>query len=263
MISGKTKLVAILADPIKQVRTPEFVNAIYKKRGDDLVMVPMHVGEDSLTQVWSSLKIMKNFQGMVVTVPHKTVAASLCDEISEVAKIVGAVNVVRKSKDGRFIGDILDGEGFYSGLLSQGINPKILNTLLVGSGGAGSAIAYSLAMNGVKHLTISNRTKEKSEDLINKLTKNFPEINATATNSPEGIFDLIINATSLGMDENDPLPIADEIISKKSIVAEIIMKPKITKLLELAKNKGCKIHYGEYMLISQSEKMAEFIKNDL
>lgn len=260
MITGYTQLVAILADPIQQVRTPEFINAIYARQGDDILMVPVHVGAESLEQLWGALKVIQNFRGMVVTVPHKRVAASLCDEVTELASVVGAVNVIRKDKDGRFVGDILDGEGFYDGLLGQGIDPSGSEVLMVGAGGAGRAIAHALAKHGVSRLTITNRTVEKATDLATKLGKLFPALRVTGTDIPEGKFDLIINTTSLGMNESDPLPVDESLITADTIIADIIMKPRFTRLLKTARNKGCKVYLGESMLEAQSHKMAAFMK---
>ncbi|WP_028877944.1 shikimate dehydrogenase family protein [Terasakiella pusilla] len=259
MITGNTKIAAIIADPIKQVKTPQMVNPIFEELGSDTLMVPVHVSADDLSGVWSSLKAIKNFEGMVVTVPHKTTVAGLCDEISEAAQIVGAVNVVTKTANGTFKGDILDGEGFLAGLLSQGIDPKDMSVLLVGAGGAGSAIAYAFAKYGIKHLTIANRTISKPQDLINRLQASFPDLKAEAVSRPEGQFDLLVNATSLGMDENDPLPVEESVIANCDTVAEIIMKPQMTRLLQTAQDQGRKIHFGEHMLKCQCKQMADFI----
>lgn len=259
MISGNTRVFAILADPVAQVRTPEFINRIFESRGEEAVLVPLHVGADQLPVVWQGLRATKNFQGMVVTVPHKTVAVSLCDEISDAARVVGAVNVVRKDREGRFIGDILDGEGFLAGLLQEGIDPATQRVLLLGAGGAGSAIAYSLARHGVRSLTIANRTRGKAQSLADTLLTHFPDLRVSATDQPDGDFDLVVNSTSLGMALSDPLPLDPSLLKPAMTVAEIIMKPKLTALLEAAQGVGCRIHYGEHMLACQSVGMANFM----
>jgi len=258
-INGKTKLYAIVADPVDQVKIPQTLNALMRERGFNGVLVPMHVAAAELANWFHTLRSIKNFAGLIVTVPHKKAIAHLCDEISEAAHVIGAVNVVRRESDGRMIGDILDGKGFVAGLLSNDIDPKGKRVLLAGAGGAANAIAFALAEAGVAYLGIHNRTTERVHDMIRRLHQVYPNLNAESVgNNPVG-YDLLVNATSLGMKDTDPLPIDIAGISAEQVVAEIIMTPEITALLAQAQAKGCKVQFGLPMLRSQAALMAKFV----
>lgn len=258
-IDGKTKLYAIVADPIAQVKTPQTLNALMHQRQFNGVLVPMHVSPANLSDWFQSLRAIKNFDGLIVTIPHKQAIAMLCDEISDAARLIGAVNVVRCQADGRMIGDILDGKGFVAALRASETEPKAKRVFLAGAGGAANAIAFALAEAGVSHLGIYNRTANKVLDMIERLHQVYPRLSVErVTNNPTG-FDLIVNATSLGMKDSDPLPVDISGISAGQVVAEIIMKPETTALLAQAQSKGCKIHFGLPMLRAQAALMAKFV----
>jgi shikimate dehydrogenase len=259
MITGKTKIYAIIADPVAQVRTPEVFNALFERQQIDAVLVPVHVPKEGLEALINGFRMLKNLGGFIVTVPHKKAVATLCDEVGEAGQMVGAVNAVRREKDGRLIGNMFDGAGFVAGLKSQGYDPAGLRVLLLGAGGAGGAIALSLAEAGVASLTIANRTPDKAEGVMNRIVKLYPALTIRmGAPDPHG-HDLIINATSLGMREEDPLPIDPRLLTPHMLVAEIIMKPEITPLLAAAKNQGCDVHYGRHMLDQQIQLMSNFI----
>lgn len=258
-IDGKTKLYAIVADPIEQVKTPQTLNALMRERQFNGVLVPMHVAAADLSDWFQSLRLIKNFGGLIVTVPHKQAIAALCDEVSDAARLIGAVNVVCRQADGRMVGEILDGKGFVAGLRANHIEPKAKRVFLAGAGGAANAIAFALAQAGVAHLGIHNRTSDKVLDMIERLHQVYPALSVeSVANNPSG-YDLLVNATSLGMKDTDPLPIDIAGISASQVVAEIIMKPEVTPLLAQAQSKGCVIHFGLPMLRSQAALMAQFV----
>lgn len=258
-IDGQTKLYAIVADPVAQVKTPQILNELMREREFNGVLVPMQVAVADLETFFQGLRGIKNVGGLVVTVPHKQAVAMLCDEISEAARLIGAVNVVRRESDGRMVGDILDGKGFLAGLRGNGIEPSGSRVFLAGSGGAANAIAFALAETGLAYLGIHNRTSSKVCELIHRLHHVYPDLNVESVgNQPEG-FELVINATSLGMNETDILPLDVSRLTDNQVVAEIIMKPEMTALLTQAKSKGCKIHFGIPMLRSQAALMAQFM----
>lgn len=140
-------------------------------------MVPIHVKAVDLASVVQALRHMNNFGGCVVTVPHKMATVKLCDELTPEARQVGAVNIVHRTPTGQLIGGILGGEGFVAGLQKVGFEPKGRSVYLTGDGGAASAIAFVLAKTGVERLTIANRTREKAQQLIDRLQKVFPDVN--------------------------------------------------------------------------------------
>ena len=258
-ISGRTRLFAIVADPVGHVRTPEVFNARFAARGADAVLVPLHVDAAGLPAAFAAFRGMKNLGGVVVTVPHKTAALALCDEVSETARAVGAVNTVRREPDGRLVADMFDGEGFLAGLRSQGIEPEARRVYLAGAGGAANAIAFGLARAGVARLTIANRTARRAEELVARIRARYPRLDAGVGGPNPAGHDLVVNATSLGMREGDPLPLEAGGLAAGATVAEIIMKPERTPLLLEAARRGCRVHLGRHMLDCQIELMARFM----
>lgn len=258
-ISGKTRLYAIIADPIHHVKTPQAINRLLEERGVDGVMVAMHVHPENLRSAVRGLGAISNLGGFVVTVPHKTAILSYCDDVSDAARQMGAANVVRREADGRLVADMLDGKGFVAGLARNGIPVAGRTAYLAGAGGAANAIAFALAEAGVARLTIANRTKDKALDLVERLATAYPSVPASVgTTDPAG-HDLVINGTSLGLRPNDALPLDTDKLTPSQTVCEVIMDPVDTPLLVAAKAKGCAIHYGLPMLAGQVELMAAFM----
>ncbi|KYC16322.1 shikimate dehydrogenase [Pseudomonas sp. ABFPK] len=255
-VTGKTRVLAILADPIHHVKTPEDMNNLMTELGLDQIMVPFHVRPENLASVVAGLRGIESLDGFIVTVPHKSSIIELCDTLSPAAKMVGAANVVRRTNNGLH-GDILDGVGFVAGLRNAGINPEGKTAYLAGAGGAANAIAFSLAENGIKQLTIANRTRSKAELLVLRLREIFPTVDFRVGSPDASGHELVINATSMGLNENDPYPLNVESLTADQIVAEIIMQPEYTSLLKYAEKLGCKIHFGRPMLKCQIEYMAQ------
>lgn len=255
-ISGHTRLFAIIAEPIHHVKTPEEINALMASRGDDRVMVPLHVGPDQLADAVQGLRAMRNLDGFVVTVPHKGAIVPLCDSLSPMAQLVGAVNVVRRQADGRLHGDMLDGVGFVAGLRRAAIEPTGKAVYLAGAGGAAQAIAFALAQAGVARLTIANRTRAKAEQLVSRLAGLFPGVDLVVGTADPSAHDLVVNATSMGLRDTDEYPCDVQRLTPEQIVAEIIMQPEHTALLVAAAERGCRVHLGRPMLQCQVELMA-------
>jgi len=258
-ITGNTRLYGIVADPVSQVKTPQTMRKVFDQRGTDGVLVPMHVTSENLPAFVQGLRGILNFGGMIATVPHKTAMLDLCDDITPAARMVGAVNIVRRNSDGSLSGDILDGQGFVGGLRQHGIEPRNLSVLLSGAGGAAKAIAFALADAGVARLDLYNRTQAKAQDIITRLQAVYPKVAMAAVGASPVGYDLVINATSLGMRPEDPFPFDVRGLSAEQTVAEIIMTPTLTPLLAAAQEKGCRIHFGLPMLECQIELMADFM----
>lgn len=259
MITGRTRVLGIVADPVAHVRTPEVMNARFAEHGIDAVTVPIHVAGDGLAATLSALRHLHNFVGLIVTVPHKTAVVGLCDEACEQARLVGAANAIRREADGELVCDMFDGQGFLGGLLANGIDPQGRRVLLLGAGGAASAIAFALATNGIAGLTIANRTRDKAEQLAARVGAAAPGCPVEAGPADPAGHDLVVNATSLGLNRDDPLPLEPGLLRPDMVVAEIIMEPERTALLRAARAAGCRIHPGRPMIDAQLRLLADFL----
>jgi shikimate dehydrogenase len=259
-VTGRTRLFAILADPVAHVRTPTVFNAFLRAQGTDALLIPIEVPPAGLPALLDGLRAMSNLGGFVVTMPHKTAMATLCDEVARAGRQIGAVNTVRREPDGRLIGTMFDGTGFVAGLRRAGHEPRGRRALLVGAGGVASAIAFALAEAGVARLTVSNRTATRADDLAARVRAAHPDVDvAVGPADPSGHV-LVINGTALGLHAGDALPVDASRLTADMLVAEVVMNPETTALLAAAAARGCRIHHGRHMLDEQIRLMAEFMK---
>jgi shikimate dehydrogenase len=184
---------------------------------------------------------------------------ALCDEATDNAQRIGAVNAVRRESDGRMVGEMLDGLGFVGGLRSARIEPRGMSAYVTGAGGAANAIAFALAEAGVARLTIANRSREKAEDLVARIARFLPRVRAEVGSRDPSGHDLTINATSLGLRDGDLLPFDADLLTPDQIAAEIIMQPQTTAMMAAAAARGCRVQPGIPMLACQLELMADFM----
>jgi shikimate dehydrogenase len=260
-ISGRTKVFFIVADPVTHVRTPELLNAEFARRGEDAVLVPFHVQPHDLETAFRLARHAENIRGIVVTVPHKALAANHCDAVLGAAVRVGAVNTIRKMPNGAFEGTNFDGTGFVDGLRSAGVTLEGKTVYMAGAGGAAAAIADAVARAGIAGLTIYNRTEGRAEALAQRLRSSLPDMAIKiGSRNPAG-HDIVINATSLGLSSKSDreLPFNVDQLGAAATVAEVVMSPEITPLLERARAKGCTIVPGRLMLEAQIRAMAAFL----
>jgi shikimate dehydrogenase len=257
-IFGKTHLYAILADPVAHVRAPEFFAPAFAAHGLDAALIPLHVLPQDLAAVVPALQKLRNLHGLVLTIPHKEAMAALCDELGPEGRLCGAVNTVRFADDGRLVGDMFDGIGLVQGALASGIALKGRAVLLLGAGGAGRAIAFALAREGVASLTIANRTARRAEALAADVARGVPGVRVAAgPSNPEG-HEVIVNATSLGLHEADPLPVDPNLLRPEMDVVEIIAAVEVTPLRRAATDLGCRTMGGRAMVDHQIDAQLRF-----
>ncbi|WP_244529403.1 shikimate dehydrogenase [Rhizobium sp. NFR03] len=259
IIRGTTKLIGIIGDPIAQAKSPAAVNPLFAARGADIVSVPLHVPARDLATIWAGLRAMPNLVGFGITLPHKQTAIDLCDSLDPVAARVGAVNFVRRERDGSFRGYQFDGKGFVRGLQTKGIAINGRDALIVGAGGASVAIAFALIEAGAKGITVSNRTIEKAKALADSVNAAFGRNVARAGNAEPETGQLVVNATSLGLNETDALPINPDLLQPGMTLAEVIAQPETTRLLALAAEKGVETHSGMHMITGQADLTVDHI----
>jgi len=255
--SGATRVIFIVGDPIAQVKSPAFLTRALRDADADCVVVPAHVAPADLQSWLAAVQAMRNVDGVVVTVPHKLAAAALCTSLSGRAQSIGAANVLRRNKNDGWHGDIVDGVGYAAGLRKLGCEPKGRRVLLVGAGGAGSAIAHALVDAGVARLAVHETDDARRLALLEKLrTYGFAAPEA-GSDDPAG-FDLVINATPMGMEVGDPLPVQAEKLSANTFVGDVITVPPVSPLLEAAQARGCATMTGLNMFESVCERMVDF-----
>jgi shikimate dehydrogenase len=258
MISGKTTLIAHLGYPTEAFKAPMIYNPYFEKAGIDAVVMPMGVKPEDYAQVLKALFQLTNIRGALVTMPHKVTTVALLDEVTPTVQIAGSCNAILRRPDGSLLGDMFDGAGFVRGVERKGRPLKGAKALVVGSGGVGSAIAASLAAAGISAIGVFDANSASAESLGERLSEHFPKLKvATGSKDPEG-YDVVINATPLGMKEGDPLPIDIARIAPTTFVGEVVMKQEMTPLLRAAKAKGCVVQVGTDMLFEQIPAYLEF-----
>ncbi|MGH8846574.1 MAG: shikimate dehydrogenase family protein, partial [Polaromonas sp.] len=201
---------------------------------------------------------LTNIRGALITMPHKVSTVGLLDEASATVQIAGSCNAVRRADDGRLVGAMFDGAGFVRGVQRKGLQLAGARVLVVGSGGVGSAIAASLAAAGIGAISLHDVNTASCEGLGARLKKHYPRLQVhTGSNDPAG-HDLVVNATPMGMNEGDPLPMAIERIAPTTFVGEVVMKSEMTAFLSAAQARGCRVQVGSDMLFEQIPAYLEF-----
>ena len=259
-INGSTQIFGLIGDPIAQVKTPGYINKIFEERELNIACIPFHISRDDLSSFWQGISGFKNVIGFGVTVPHKKQAMKFCSSLSASAEKLGVVNVVRRNPEGGgFHGENFDGLSFVNGLKAQGFDPVGHRVYMYGAGGAATAICFALIEAGVQSICIQNRTVENAITLAALLKELCSFNNIRVAEEFDNDATMVINASCLGMNENDPLPIDRRRLKPSQIVAEVVAKPEITELLKQAKEIGCPIHSGIHMITNQMNIMADFI----
>ena len=251
MITGTTRLIAHIGFPTETFKSPQIYNPWFARMGIDAVVVPMGSKPDHFPQFFKQVFGLTNIAGALITMPHKATVMNLVDRLSAQAAIAGACNAVKRDADGQLVGDMFDGEGFVRGVRRKGRDIQGARALVVGSGGVGSAIAASLAQAGVAELALFDSNVANQNALAARLRQHFPALTVKqGERDPDG-FDLVVNATPLGMKQNDPLPMDASRIASTAFVGEVVMKTKITPFLAAARERGCSFMVGADMLFEQ------------
>ena len=260
-ITGHTKLTGLLGSPVAHNISPLMHNESFKMLGLDYVYLCFDVPEDNLETVFNGLKKL-NIAGFNCTMPDKTRICQLVDELSPAASMIGAVNTV-VNDNGKFIGHNTDGIGYMQSVKDAGYDITGSTMTLLGAGGAASSIFVQAALDGVKNInifSIKDRFWEKAERMVEAVNKNtdctarLMELGDDALLA-DSIADsqILTNATSVGMAPNvDGCIVSDNsMLPEGLIVSDVIYNPMETKLLKMAKERGCKTFNGMYMLLYQ------------
>ena len=258
MISGKTTLIAHIGFPTEAFKAPMIYNPWFDQHGIDAAVIPMGVRPEDYAVSLKAIFRMSNVRGALVTMPHKVVTNALVDELTPTARIAGASNAVLLRPDGTLLGDQFDGAGFVRGIERKGLKLAGRRVLVSGNGGVGCAIAASLAAAGVAQMALYDGSPAASEALAGRLREHYPKLEiGLGSNDPAG-FDLIVNATPLGMKEGDPLPFDMARVASTTFVGEVVMKQEMTPLLLAAQARGCPFQLGTDMLFEMIPAYLEF-----
>ena len=258
MIRGTTALIAHIGWPTHAFKGPMIYNPHFERAGIDAVVVPMGCRAEHYPAFLRALFTLENIRGALVTMPHKASTVPLLDVRSPAVEIAGACNAVRRDEDGRLVGDLFDGEGFVRGLHRKGCVVAGARTLVVGAGGVGSAIAASLAQAAAGSIVLFDVRAEAAEGLAGRLRVQHPALEVrTGSDDPQG-FDIVVNATPLGMTPGDPMPIDVARIAVSTFVGEVVMASETTPFLRAATERGCRVQVGLDMLFEQIPAYLEF-----
>ncbi|MCS7114674.1 MAG: shikimate dehydrogenase [Nitrososphaerota archaeon] len=254
-ISGKTKVCAVIGDPIEHSLSPTIHNAAFQHLNLDFVYVAFQVKKEELSKAVRGIRSL-NIHGLNVTMPHKTAIMKYLDDVDATAKAIGSVNTILNA-DGKLIGFNTDGIGALNALKNNQVELRGKRLLLLGAGGAAKAIAYQLA-HEIEELRILNRTEEKAKKLAKFLQGKFNKNIVGEVLSPTILkerlkeADILINATSVGMHPRpDQTLIEREWLKPSLTVMDIVYDPPETRLLRDAKAVGAKVVNGVEMLLYQ------------
>jgi len=262
-IDARTKIIALVGDPIEHSLTPTIQNAALKRLGANVRNIAFRVPKGLLRDVVRGF-MAAGVLGVMVTIPHKEDAFKLADERDEFAGLMGSANLL-VFKDGKINAYSTDGYAASRNLKDAGVDVRGKSVAIVGTGGAGRALAFQLAMDGAQRLLLFNRTVEKAKRLGNELKRKlgfrsvqvFPHEPDLLRRELKGC-DLLVNATSVGMHPNESeTPVPADALHRNLVVFDIVYNPVQTRLLREARRRGCKTVDGVPMLVYTNEKALE------
>ncbi|MCV2869297.1 shikimate dehydrogenase [Defluviimonas sp. WL0002] len=257
-VGGATRLVPVIGHPIVQARSPALFSALAAQENCDTLFVPMDIPPGGFSSAMRGFREIANLAGLVVTVPHKPAVLDFVDEASEAARLVGAANLVRIGPDGRWSADIKDGDGLVYGLRKAGVDPHGRSVQIVGSGGAGSAVAFALAQAGAGPIRLADAITAKAELLADRLARALPHGRFNVGLDLSGA-DIVVNASPVGMNGIGGTPFDPSLLRRDQVLAEMIMSPLETPLLAAARARGCKTLAGIETLNGQARAVMAFL----
>ncbi len=256
-LNGATRLYFVVGHPIKQVKSPDGVTRELMAKGLNAIVPPADVHPDHFSNFIETSKAMLNVDGLIVTVPHKISALDCCNQVTERAKFIGAVNTIRRCPEG-WEGDMLDGKGMVQAILEKGIQLEGKRAILAGAGGAGKAIAYELLISGVSELAIFDVDSNRQEQLVSHLSQlNLGKVVAH-DNDPTG-YDVIVNATPMGMNGDPSAAFQLEKMTSEMSVADVVTNPEHTPFVTHALSLGCTAVVGTEMFVKVRDLMVDFL----
>ena len=235
----------VIGNPIEHSLSPKLHNYWFKKNNIDANYDKKKIDKDGIQEIILEIKNNK-LNGVNVTVPFKSDVIPFLDMLSKESQITQSVNTIYV-RDKKIVGHNTDIKGFELSLRETQFDLENKTILILGSGGVVPSIIYALEKLGVSKIIVSNRTKQKAESL----KKNFSNISVVDWgDQPE--FDMIINATSLGLRKEDNIDLNLKNINKEKLFYDVIYNPKETNFLKTGKSLGCQVSNGKMMFIFQA-----------
>ena len=263
-IAGTTDVYLIPGDPVEQVRAPEVFNRIFQTLGIDAVLVPVHVAGGDIEVFTRAAFLAKNVKGMFLAIPHKSLVMGLLSHCNDYGRVAGAVNGIRRNLDGTLEGGLFDGKGLVSALDYFGISYAGKRVLILGAGGGASAIAASLAIAGNQapaEISLYDPIPGKAHAVASHISAAAGAANtkvSAASSSDPYAYDVVINASPLGLQKGDPLPCDVSRLAGNAAVVDILMKNQPTPLIQAVRARGLVAQPGFEMLIQQAPDYLEF-----
>lgn len=247
-----TKTFAVIGDPIEHSLSPAIHNAAFKDLSMDCTYIAYRIPSGELMEGVESLRQIR-ISGFNVTIPHKIEMMQYLDVVTKECEMIGATNTV-SNEDGRFVGYNTDMDGFLDPIHRRKIQVAGKNVLLIGAGGAARAIAAGFVKDGIKHITIANRTRRRGEEVAefcSRIGIDADCVTLEEAGEVAGSYQFIVNATSVGL-KNESSPISTKTINKDCIVYDIVYMPMNTDLIAKSKEKSATVIYGYEMLLGQA-----------
>jgi shikimate dehydrogenase len=246
-VDALTRLFYILGSPIGHVRAPVVWSTLMRRYRVNALMLPLDVSATNFDAVMTGLKLTENFDGAIFTMPHKVAALDHADCLTERARRIGSLNLLRRCADGTWEGDNVDGAGFLAGLRADGVSLAGADVYVHGCGGVGRCIAWTLALEKIASLTLNDVDERRAAELARSIAE-VSRARVTVGLPAMDKIDLAINASPVGLNADDPLPFDVDALPAHAVVADVIMEPAMTALLTAASRRGLHIHFGKNMM---------------
>lgn len=263
MISGATKVAAVIGSPVQHSLSPALHNAAFAHLGLDWVYVALHVEPGEAQRAVDAMRVL-GLGGLSVTMPHKEAVALAVDELDPAAAALRSVNTVVPLADGTLVGHSTDGAGFVASLLEEGHAVRGRSVCVIGAGAAARSIVDALARAGAADVAVLNRTAATAEEAA-ALAGRVGRVASSGRDALDA--DIVVNTTPVGMGGYgsaavDPLPIDPAFLRAGHVVADIVYHPRRTALLEAASAVGAATVEGLGMLVHQAAIQQELWHGD-
>ena len=257
-VNGKTRLYGIVGDPIEQVRSPEMVTCEMHRRQINALFLPIHVASADFERVMPHVMSISNLDGLMFTIPFKARAVHLAGCIGSNATEVGAINALARRADGIWVGEMFDGLGCVEAFHRRGYTFRNAGVMLIGLGGAGSAICAAISAEQPRLLRIFDLDDKRCRSMAEKVRRISPATEIQIGKPDIQGIDILLNASPVGMLGDLRLPIDVDHFPPELIVFDVVVKPEQTPLLALAEKSGCSVVRGREMMRGQISKIVDY-----